>query len=197
MTKSEFTDEQLIERHRSESGRSEWLNELFGRYQRNVAAWCLRMTHDREQALDLAQEVLMKAYNGLDTFRADSKFSTWLYSITRNHCLNSLSRGAPVLSPVQSELSLREWAKTGDPNRVEARLEAESTFDLVSRSLDETEKRVWVMHFGQGFQLAAITRLLGLDNQSGAKAYVVSARRKLRRAVKRLSARQEARANGV
>ena len=56
-------------------------------------------------------------------------------------------------------------------------------------TLDATERAVFVLHYGDELPLDAVTRTLGLDNASGAKAYVVSAKRKLARAVKRIAAR--------
>ena len=56
-------------------------------------------------------------------------------------------------------------------------------------TLDPTERAVFVLHYGDDLSLDTVTRTLGLDNASGAKAYVVSAKRKLARAVKRIAAR--------
>ena len=61
---------------------------------------------------------------------------------------------------------------------------------LVEEALDETEKKVFTLHYGNDLPLDAITRLLGLSNRAGAKAYIVSARRKLRRAARFWKARQ-------
>ena len=60
--------------------------------------------------------------------------------------------------------------------------------EMIERELDDTEKKVFTLHYGDDVPLDAITRLLGLSNRSGAKAYIVSARRKLARAVERLRA---------
>jgi len=57
--------------------------------------------------------------------------------------------------------------------------------DLVRDSLSETEARVMTLHYAEELPLDAVTRLLKLDNASGAKAYIVSAKRKLARAVAR------------
>ena len=56
---------------------------------------------------------------------------------------------------------------------------------LMDEVLDETEKRVMTLHYGHEMRLDAITTALGLTNPSGAKAYIVSAKRKLNAAVKR------------
>ncbi len=62
---------------------------------------------------------------------------------------------------------------------------------LLDQALDQTEKQVFTMHYGDGLPLHVITRLLGLSNRSGAKAYINKARRKLRRAARLWKARQQ------
>ncbi len=68
---------------------------------------------------------------------------------------------------------------------------AELARELLNEALDETEKAVFTLHFGEDLPLHAITRLLGLKNISGAKAYIVSAKRKLSRTIQRWTAREQ------
>ena len=57
-------------------------------YQQQVFNLIFRMLGNREEAEDLAQEVFVTVFKSIDGFRGDSKFSTWLYRITANHCKN-------------------------------------------------------------------------------------------------------------
>src|ERR1700733_9171813 len=66
--------------------------EVFNRYHERVTRWCYRVTKDKDRALDLTQEVFLRAFRSIHTFRGDSQLSTWLYVITRNHCLNALKK---------------------------------------------------------------------------------------------------------
>ena len=52
-------------------------------------------------------------------------------------------------------------------------------WSLILQTLDQTEARVMMLHYGREMPLQAVSRALGLTNKSGAKAYIVSARRKL------------------
>ena len=61
---------------------------LVGRYQRDVYRLCYRYVNNHHDASDLAQEVFLKAYRAIGRFRGDSAFSTWLYRIAVNACLN-------------------------------------------------------------------------------------------------------------
>src|SRR4029079_345116 len=66
--------------------------EVFNRYHSRVVGWCYAVARNREIAMDLAQEVFLKVFRSLHAFRGDSRISTWIYVITRNHCLNSLRK---------------------------------------------------------------------------------------------------------
>lgn len=192
----DLADEDLIERYRTGKdpvlGRS-LVNELFRRHHSQVAAWCYRMTGDVDAAADMAQDVFLKAYQRLDSYRGTSKFTTWLYSIARNHCLDEL-RSRAVQPKATTDAVLDDFADTGlEPVlRTLERHEAENAVrQLMQESLDETEAKVMTLHYVHDLPLDAITRLMGLTNQSGSKAYVVSARRKLSRAIDRWKAKSQ------
>ena len=190
------TDEELIRELRQtidDSTRRALHDQLFARYQTRIAAWCYRVTGDRESAADLAQDVLFRAYQKLDTYRGDSKFSTWLYTLTRNLCFNELNRRDVIKD---SSVNLDSLDSSVD-DRFDLRLEREQDLQhmrsLIAETLDLDEQRVMTLHYGQEMPLQAVTRVLGLQNQSGAKAYVVSARRKLKSAVERWQSRNAGR----
>ncbi len=194
-----LSDEQLIAEYQSANptdAAGVHANELFSRYSRRVTVWCLKFSHgDREAARDLAQEVLMKAYRHLGGFRADAKFSTWLYSITRNHCLNFVREKAirPLDAGDPIELDIVDDKSWNALAEMERREMADSVRQLITDNLDETEAKVMFMHFAQDVPVATVTQLLGLTNASGAKAFLMSARRKLNVAVRRLRAQQAGR----
>ena len=191
----DLTDEALIARYRAEAGQAsveQYLNELFRRHHVKVARWCLSVTGDRESAADLAQEICVKAYQNLSYFKGQSKFSTWLYSITRNHCLNAVRSRASAPQMETDELvmeTLPDVAADSPLANVERKQQAEIARQIINETLEETEKAVFTMHFAEELPLDMITRMLNLDNASGAKAYLVSAKRKLDRAAKRWKAR--------
>jgi RNA polymerase sigma-70 factor, ECF subfamily len=188
------SDEELVERYRRAppGERRAIADELFGRHYERVARWCYRFTGERESAADLAQDVFLKAHRHLAGFQGSSRFSTWLYSITRNESLNRIQRRAAT-PPQEPEEALADVPALG-PSPEESAAASGRTrrlHDFLRSSLDETERLVFTLHYGDEMPLDAITRLLKLENASGAKAQIVSARRKLARAVQRLRARGE------
>jgi RNA polymerase sigma-70 factor, ECF subfamily len=185
-----LTDEELVERYRgaasSVAGKA-FLSQLFERHHARVAAWCHRMTGDIDSAADLAQDVFLKAFQNINSFRGDCRFSTWLYSIARNRCMDELRSRAAKPGETAGAV-LEELADTRSEQisqALERRESAESLRRLIQESLDDTEAKVMTLHYVEELPLDSITRLLGLENASGAKAYVVSARRKLERIAER------------
>lgn len=194
MSWDELSDEALISRYRDEADKQvaeQYVNELFRRHHVKVARWCLSFAENRESAADLAQEICAKAYKNLGYFKGQSKFSTWLFSIARNHCLNAVRArsSAPDMESEETIIeSLPDLASDNPHQTVERNQLMEIARQFVNSELDETEKQVFSLHFAEEMPLDVITRILNLQNASGAKAYLVSARRKLDRAVKRWKA---------
>lgn len=69
-------------------GEREAFSGLVERYQRDVYRLCYRYVNNHHDANDMAQEAFLKAYRAIERFRGDSSFSTWLYRIAVNTCLN-------------------------------------------------------------------------------------------------------------
>jgi RNA polymerase sigma-70 factor, ECF subfamily len=181
-------DEELIDEARKSSDasvRREILGGLFQRHHSKVILWCYRFSGNRDSAADLAQEIFVKAYVNLDSFQQNSKFSTWLYTVTMNHCRDNADK--PAVRKERLSKSLTNDIPRND--RFDLRLEREQEFQvlrqLMCSSLSEMEQKVLMLHYGEEMKLNEVTRLLGLENPSGAKAHIVNARRKLATALDR------------
>src|SRR5437763_17046763 len=66
------------------------------RHRRSVYMLCYRFVGNHEDASDLSQDVFLRAYRGLRSFRGQSSLGTWLYRIGVNVCLNRVSAKAPL-----------------------------------------------------------------------------------------------------
>jgi len=83
-------EKELIARARE--GDKDAYRLLVETYQDRVFGLALSMVRNREQAEDLTQEIFVKAYFGLESFKGDSAFFTWLYRISSNACLDFLRK---------------------------------------------------------------------------------------------------------
>jgi RNA polymerase sigma-70 factor (ECF subfamily) len=98
---------------------------LVRQHQHEIYRLTYRMTRNAEDAKDLAQEAFVQAYRALGTFRGQSRFSTWLYRIAMNLCLNHLKS------------STRE-----DPAEVDGHLPDERADSLEALMSDERDRAV-------------------------------------------------------
>jgi RNA polymerase sigma factor (sigma-70 family) len=96
INEAETPDEELI--HGAQSGSREATELLLTRHQPWIFNLAIRMLLHRPDAEDATQEVLIKAFKALPTFRGESKFRTWLYRIAVNHILNVKKASASVCS---------------------------------------------------------------------------------------------------
>jgi RNA polymerase sigma-70 factor (ECF subfamily) len=77
-------------------GRTEAFDVIVERHRRGVYALCYRFVGNHEDASDLSQDVFLRAYRGLRSFRGQSSVATWLYRIGVNVCLNRVSAKTPL-----------------------------------------------------------------------------------------------------
>src|SRR5438093_6691042 len=110
-------DASLIERYLA--GDVTAFDEIMIRYERQIYRVCYRFVENRADAMDLAQEVFIKAFEHLGSFRRESSLKTWLYRIAMNHCINHVKKHSQefvevseitgsVRASVQSQLEDRE-----------------------------------------------------------------------------------------
>ena len=84
------------------------------RYRRTVYQVCYRFVGNHEDASDLSQDVFLRAYRGLKSFRGQSSISTWLYRISVNACLNRVSAKNPLDKTTGERVEAHDRADAGD-----------------------------------------------------------------------------------
>jgi RNA polymerase sigma-70 factor, ECF subfamily len=80
------SEQELV--RRGQAGDNDAFARLVERNQAGIYNLALRMTRDPEEAVDMTQETFLRAWRSLPGFRAEAKFSTWLYRIAYNVCLS-------------------------------------------------------------------------------------------------------------
>lgn len=84
----ELSDTEIIEKIKSDPSR--YFRVLYERYYKKVLDKCFSFAKNRELAEELAEDVFSKTYEKLSSFKQKSSFSSWLYAITYNHCIDYL-----------------------------------------------------------------------------------------------------------
>ena len=106
MTVTNPTDAELVEA--CLAGRREAFDVIVERHQRHVYQLCYRFVGNHEDASDLAQDVFIRAYRGLKSFKGQASLGTWLYRIGVNVCLNKVGAATPPAEPLEPLLAAND-----------------------------------------------------------------------------------------
>jgi RNA polymerase sigma-70 factor (ECF subfamily) len=131
-------DEILVERAcNARPGDVRAFEELVRRHQAKVQTNCRYLSGNQEDALDLAQEVMVKAYFNLKRFEGRSSFATWIGRIKVNHCLNHLRRERGRAFVDLEEPGLEADAAMHSRVKADAAALAGDAKQLIARILEE------------------------------------------------------------
>lgn len=86
----DYPEKELVQRSRN--GDTAAFEELIQSYEKRIFNIALRMTGNREDSSDIAQEVCIKIFKSISKFKEDASFSTWVYRITSNVCIDEMRK---------------------------------------------------------------------------------------------------------
>ncbi|MEG1633559.1 MAG: sigma-70 family RNA polymerase sigma factor [Oscillospiraceae bacterium] len=173
---------EIIQRVRA--GDPEAFEPLVLEHQKKVYNLALRMLGNEEDARDMAQEALIRAYNSLESFRGDSKFSVWLYRLTSNICIDFLrgrGRRQAVSLTFESEDEPQELEISDERFSPEAVMEKSETRAAVSRGLQALSpeyREILLLREINGLSYEEIGKALTLE-EGTVKSRIFRARKKL------------------
>src|SRR6266705_728089 len=149
------------------AGREASFEELVRRYQRPIAAYVYRMVGNYDAALDLTQEVFIKAYNSLSRYRSEFKFSTWIYKIAHNAAIDHLRRHAVreqtlAIGPESERREISIESRRLTPAQESERRERRSEIEAVVQSLPIAYRELIVLRHSQDLSYDEIAEITGL-----------------------------------
>lgn len=172
---SNTTDEELM--LACQRGRADALDALYQRYYRQVFLFVLRMMQNRELAEDIVQETFLRVYCNRDSWQPRSKFTSWMYRIARNLCIDEKRRYWNRLIQADSQI----FDSNGENNqsfldRVEdsgnnahshyvAKINEEAIKKAINQLSDE-QREVIIMNKYQGMSYIEIAEALGATPES-------------------------------
>jgi len=177
-------------------GETAALDELYQRYHRAVFALAYRYLRNPERASDAVQETFFRVFRSRETYRPSSKFSSWLFRVARNYCIDEKRRywnrqvisesqaGSPGGESYRSILDVQAASgPTGADDVIEDEV-SERIRDAVER-LSPDQKEVIILSKYQGLSYVEIAGMLGVSAES-VKQRAYRAHVRLREALKDL-----------
>ncbi len=149
----EVEDGDLIAKARR--GNVDAFNVLVSRWERRVYNYLAKLLGEREQALDVTQEVFLKAWQGLSKLDDPGRFSPWLFRIAHNEAYSSLRRQRPQEEFTEGPGGL---GSPGRPYPVEWTLAARSAMERLTAE----QREAVVLKVYEGFKFEEMGEILGI-----------------------------------
>lgn len=186
-------EEELVERLKKRDEAA--FVELIKLYEKRIFQLVLRMLQDRGEAEDVAQDVFLTVFKSIDSFRGDSKLSTWLYRIATNHCKNRIkyldrrARGKKTELDDLSEAERLESVTMSASSQV-ARPDQQAEANQMERimrqaigELDEDQRELVILRDVENLSYEEIQEITGLP-EGTVKSRLHRARLQLAKAVR-------------
>lgn len=164
------------------AGDSAAFSELMTLHERRMYAVALRICANREDAQDCLQDAMLRIYRSLGSFKGQSSFSTWVYRITTNTCLDELRRRKSRNAASLDNLLENGWSPSDNDNAPEKYAlasEQRRTIDRAIAELPEDMRSAVVLRDVQGFSYDEIAEILEA-NIGTIKSRISRGREKLR-----------------
>jgi RNA polymerase sigma-70 factor, ECF subfamily len=175
-------------------GNHDAFKAIVDRHSRTLFKVAFRMTGNENDAEEVVQESLLRAFKSLKTFEAHSSLATWLYRIAANQSLDLLKRKkrrGPAEYSITEEhdpeeqMTVQVETNDPDPERMLLSKEVRKKVTAVMSQLTPAERAAFVMRHMEGHSMDEISRILNIRNVA-ARNCVFRAVQKLRRALEPL-----------
>lgn len=166
---------------RSQAGDRDAFNELADECHAQVYRWALAQTGHPDDADDVAQDVLLRLHAGLGRYRSESRFTTWLYRVTRNVAVNHQrrQRRRSKLGERVDAAMIEAAAEVPDPADTLHQADTVEAIMVQFRELPRMQREVFDLVDLQGMTPSDASALLGM-NPSTVRAHLFRARRAIR-----------------
>ncbi|HYE81607.1 MAG TPA: sigma-70 family RNA polymerase sigma factor [Clostridia bacterium] len=154
-------------------GKTELFSVLIDRYQSKVFSTVYHYTHDQEETRDLTQEIFIKVYNSLQSYKNKASFSTWLYRIAVNRCIDwtrkkKLQTVSAIYDSSEEEIDIYDTIADsgGGPEEELIKQENKVYIRKVVEELPEIYKTVIILYYFEDFSPQEISDITGIPKRT-------------------------------
>lgn len=177
-THKKLTDEEVIDKYLATQS-SVYFSLLYDRYITKVYSKCISLLKNEAKAQDAAQEIFIKIFTNLGKFNKKSKFSTWVYSITYNFCIDVIRKQKKKNKLFSDEENEGKEIIEEIDDKVLLEMELER-LKVVLDLLSVDDKSVLIMKYKEGLSIRDISEVFG-KTESAIKMKIKRAKHKCQR----------------
>lgn len=161
------------------NGDTKAMTVLVDRYKDLIYTLALRMLKNREEAEEVSQDTFIKMYKSLSKFKGDSKFSTWLYKVAYNNCLDRIKKNKKQWNDVAIDEFSEYQIKTLD-NALDNLMaeERQQTIQNCLQLLPSDESFLLTLYYYEDLSLEDISKIVGIT-ANNVKVKLFRSRKKL------------------
>jgi len=160
------------------AGDARAFQRLLGKHKKGVFNFCYRMLGERTAAEDAMQEVFLRVVRGSKSWERQAKFSTWLFTIARNHCIDALRKASyrktasldqPLADGEERGPTLGDRVSDGDailPDRGADSQRLQPVLAAAIAALSEEQREVFVMREYAGMPFKEIAEIAGVPENT-------------------------------
>ncbi len=167
MTDSDNQDASLASR--TQKGDRDAFGELVNRYQARIYSFCFQFFRNRDLAADMAQETFLRAYRYIKKYDPNRKFSTWIYSIAKNICIDEhrkKSRGKTIsiddVAPERIQ-SYEDSRHLKNPMQISMQMQDRMMLEEAIARLPEKYRTAIILCYFQEMSYQEVADVLGLN----------------------------------
>jgi RNA polymerase sigma factor (sigma-70 family) len=176
------SDEELVDSYRT--GKNECLGLLYERYYKKVYHKCLSYTKNPDIAFDVSQDILLKAFGKIATFRGNSSFSTWLFVITTNHCIAFLRKTKNIyFENIDSYLFLQDENQDFEERILYEYKEQSLAIEL--ENISELERKMLILKYQNNYSITDLQKEFNMK-ASAVKMRLLRAKQKMEQKLSKL-----------
>ncbi len=159
-----LADEALVSLY-LESQSSLYFDELYRRYAAKIFGKCISLLRNEAAAADATQDIFMKLLLNLSRFSGQSKFSTWVYSITYNFCIDVIrkQKKRQMQSSAPEDLPDEEVQEISDAELLEIKV---NRLKMVLDEMNPNDKVILLMKYQDGMTIADIAEGMALTESA-------------------------------
>jgi len=180
-----YSDDQLVSLYQENSD-ARVFSILVKRHEAGILRRCYSYVHDEDTAEDLCQEVLIKLFLRIKSFRNQAKFSTWLFSIVHNTCIDYLRKNKKNVKRVITKNLVNELPDLVEDEEDISRELSVKILDELLEQLSPDNKMILLMKYKEKHHIKDIQLTLGIS-ESAIKMRLKRAKEKINKIYQRLS----------
>lgn len=173
----DLTDEEVVSRYIA-TQKMTYFNIIYRKYSGKIFGKCISLLKNEEMANDAVQDIFMKIILNMSKFNEKSKFSTWIYSITYNYCIDVI-RSKKKLQMFVGDGDIEKYDKPEDVDDAFLLEKSVSRLKIILNKIPIADKAILLMKYQDELSIKEISRMID-KSESAVKMKLKRAKQKFK-----------------